>query len=347
MLLTMPRRSLLPLALLIASSSFQADLRADVMIRERIVSSGYQGLGAGETVSTIILSGSMRRCESRVTPPPARASMKIALEDFDTEIVDIVRLDRGLIWRLRPDARQYSEITFARLREMVDEAAERFDAPVLAPPEESPEVSPEVSDDGLRNYTFSLEIQYPGDSAPINDFETDRTIIRLIGLPGDEEDRKRYGEVTITLDLWVAPDVPGEKEIREFERAYAEAVGAPPQAIFPAPGSPLPFRGGFERLAAEIRKIDGYPIRSILTISSDKEVAGSPQGTTATGLRATTGDAFLSRFAGKHFKKQPVSRVEPAGGFPLLRYTREVLAIQASEIERASFEVPSGFEKTD
>ncbi len=112
----MVRRVLIGL-LILGGMVFSAPIgRADVTMKETTVIKGLPMVGDVTTHSTIQVAGEKQRRETRTEMSGTLGRM---MAGGNQESVEIVRLDKELIWSVNPKDKSYTEMTFQQLREMM------------------------------------------------------------------------------------------------------------------------------------------------------------------------------------------------------------------------------------
>jgi hypothetical protein len=162
----------------------------------------------------------------------------------------IVRLDRGAFLFLEPQQRTFSE------RSLLDERARLLDVAAEADTStgcaEAPDASPAAT------------VHSTPEVRRIGSWDATLTRIAVRTLVIDLRTGEKR-DADVTLDLWMARDVPGQDDIRAYEAARAARLGIAGE-IFSLAG----LSGGYEKSMAKIRqeylKLPGYPVRWTWTV---------------------------------------------------------------------------------
>jgi hypothetical protein len=153
-------------------------LYADVMYEMVSTSEGMMGM-KGETNMRIFVKGDRSLTEMTADDPRGGAMT-------DTKII---RLDKGVIWSIDHDKKEYSEMSIATTQETPEE-----------PEEEMP--MPEV------------KVARTGENKKILNKDCEKVIVTM-EIDDDE------GAMKLKQTMWVTKDVPGYKEIQDFQKHMA------------------------------------------------------------------------------------------------------------------------------
>jgi hypothetical protein len=349
----------------VALAACAAVASATVMVKEKSTSSGFRGWGAGTTTSTMTVVGDKQRSESEFV---YTGKLKTLVGRKPVQSVDIVRLDKELMWDLDPANKSYTETTFAELRKLMAEGAARLQEPAPEPAGEGEE-APEM--------TFTLDVKRTGAKKEINGFPTEQAVVTCIGKPVKPEKGQENAEVRIVLDLWLTKQAPGQDELQDFHRRFAEKIGMDPELERSATGMVQKlYGGGMRKMAEEMKKLEGVPILSTLSIES-QQMATAEKGEAAAQAKAArteseeaekqgeeeavdaakSGDArsavsgllggkLKGMMAKKRAEKKEAQAAAPADA-ALFRVTTEVLSISTGSAPGVSFDPPADFKKVE
>ena len=145
----------------------------------------------------------------------------------------IIRLDKDVIWSIDHEKKQYTEY---RLSEMIGEPEE---------PEETEMEMPDVS------------VVRTGNKKEILNKDCEEIVVTMKAA-GDE------GEMTFKQTMWVTKDVPGYKEIQEFQKRMSES-GLGSSAMMG------PNKKQYEEFQNKISEIDGFPLEIVMQMSMGGE----------------------------------------------------------------------------
>src|SRR5450631_309335 len=138
---------------------------------------------------------------------------------------EIVRLDRGLTWRLKPDKKTYREEVFATPEEMAEMRAKMQanlekmrSCPVSQKQQPIDKSKCEMSPP-------KIDVHKTGDRMSIAGHDTQRTLATLTETCTNK-DTGDVCDTVVAFDVWLTQDnLPGSSDRRAFATAYAKKLG--------------------------------------------------------------------------------------------------------------------------
>jgi hypothetical protein len=263
---------------------------ADVSFDQRftVEAGGSMSMFGSEGTSQTQLTSDRSRTDSNITMKSALVGMFAGSGQSSS----IVRLDKQLTWELMPDKQAYSELTFAQARAQIAEAqAAMKDAQGSA----SPGGALPVSTEGCEWSKGETQVEHANGLETVAGLDTRKHSIRVKQSCTDPQTKKTC-DITWMMDTWLAGKVPGEQQARQFQQAYAAAMGLDEvmrQAQGPAQSLLSMFTGNWKEVVAEVAKLEGFPMRTVMQMD-----IGGEQCTTASGQPITSDEAWTGSGAG-------------------------------------------------
>ena len=277
--------------LLLALHALVPAARADVVYEQRITSSGPTGMGPTAATNKVYVKSGRERTEMTVEAPGSGQAPATA-----SELISITRLDRKLIWYLDPEKKVYSETTFAELQKAF-----------AAPGREQAEGAA----------ASEVQVENPGRNDVICGAPAEQVILTIASPLTDPA--LRGASQYIVAELWMATDFPGAAELATHTQEIVDTAG------FAHMGGPAgagnPFGHLIQRLAEEMKKLDGTAIRTVLSLEID----------------AQAGVAGLVSPAPAHGEGRQV----------ILSMTTEMTKIESKEVPAELFDIPAGYVKVE
>ncbi len=370
----MKLRFCLAVPLLLAYPAF-----ADVSFDQRftIQAGGAMSMLGSEGTSSTQISGNKARMDSTISMKSALASCVSGSGKSGS----IVRLDKELTWELLPDKQQYTELTFAQVREQMAQAQ-------AAMKESQGSAGPggplPVSTESCKWSEGGTQVQQVGGVEKVAGLDTRKHVIRARQTCTDPE-TKSTCDITWLMESWLGSNLPGEQQARQFQQAYATAMGLDEvmrQAQGPAQSLISMFSGNWKTVAAEVAKLQGFPLRTVMQMSiggehcttasgepiaSDKtwsdsgttgESVGSALGGSLGGAAGAAAGQLLGGLSGMLGKKssqpaaaQPTEKTagQGAAGTPgeitVFRISTETTRWNEAPVPAERFEVPAGWKR--
>jgi hypothetical protein len=360
------------LALMLSSSA-----SADVMIKEKSVSEGLGGFGNGTSSRTLIVAGDKSRSEDETTYTGRFKTLAGGGKPRTT--VSITRIDREVIWNLEPVKKQYTELSFAQMRELMKKGAAAGDQATKDATAKDVEL------------TFTVDVKRTGAKETVNGFPAEQVIITCVGKPKTAAKGSEDAEIRMVMDEWLTKSAPGAEERAGFSKRFAEKLGLDLQLSGISATAQQMYGNGMKELAAKMKDLGGVAVRSTFTIEGSPQLAAaqdpgaqqSPSspaearverekarqqaedqekqqdqedaknlGAAATGggIKGRLG-GFLGRKLASTAQKKAEEKSEKkteeisgtATGGPLLKVVTEVISITTSPAPAGSFDVPAGY----
>jgi hypothetical protein len=255
----------LGLCLALPSASF-ADFRYDETTK----------ITGGSLVSMAKFAGAFSKSARQITDPVnstilVKGNRMAHINQDSTEIID---LDQETITHIDNAKKQYSVITFAEMKAAMEEAVKKAQqqsaaAPAAAPTNGAP--PPEMK--------FKVNVTNTGASKQFAGLTASESILKM-SLEAKDQKSGQTGSMAMTNDMWMAPEIPGNDQVRDFNRRLAEKMGSmmdssmrsllSPQMLSAQPG----MFSGMADMAKEMQKLKGVPVSQIMRMGSTAD--GTP-----------------------------------------------------------------------
>lgn len=263
----------------------------------------------------------------------------------------IIDLGKETITQIDFQKKTYSVMTFAQFSEMVNQMSQMKNQKSDAPAQLS--IKPTVKETGQRRMIAGQDA---------------RQVILTIEMQGtDAKTGQTNTFMTMTSDMWVAPNIAGYEEVRNFQRRMMQRMTwAPNMGMMTAPGSSK----GMAEMMKEMSKLDGVPIQQVLQMGGPAGAQGGAQAANAPPQQQTqqaqtdqpSAGSALGKLAGGRFgglggfgrkKKQDDDQAAPAAQTSsssasnspgsLMEITSEMSGFSSAPVDSSKFEVPAGF----
>ncbi len=284
----------------------------------------------------------------------------------------IIDLDKETITTINYAKKTYSVATFAQIKQAMDDMAQKMREQKPAAADQNPSANTQNVD-----MHFDVKVNDTGQSKVINGNNA-KEMIMTITMQGTDPKSGTKGGIDMTTDMWVAPQVSGYQEVRDFYRRMSEKLEWTPGAN-PLLMSRPDMARAMAQLYKEGSKLDGMPVYETIKMggkmegtanaSSSQPQSGSQSQSTAqsqstpeapppASVREALGAALGSRFGGFGHKKkqssddssssstapaQPANSGSSSASGSLIEMTTEVLNYSAGPADPSLFTVPSGF----
>lgn len=287
------------------------------------------------------------------------------ITNLDTEIID---LDKETVTHIDTAHKTYTVMTFQEIKQQMEEGARKAreqqkkaaEQPAQAPPPQNPDTK----------LNFKVNVRNTANFKTVAGLDSVESILTMI-LEAQNTKTGDTGNMAITNDMWMAPEIPGYGEVRDFERRYALKMGAMfNEAVNPAtlaslqPGSSQ----GMAQMAEEMSKLKGTPVLQIMRMGTTTNgqplpaaseaplpESNSPQMPSANQVAK---DAAVSSITSKlglggfgHKKKaddQPPAAAQPTPQSAVLMESKtELASFSQGPVDVSKFNVPADFKRVD
>ena len=367
----MPLRSTTGLCTLATAIVCLAGLaHADITVEQQITVDGFgpSKFGAMEGKSTTAISGDRARTErqSQFTSKLLRALAR----GSSTNTVSIIRLDAERVDDIDNANKQYTETTFQEMRDATARALQNAQNSKPEAQQQAPSGAP-VDDSKCEWSPPRTELKQSGEHASFAGADAARATITVTTTCTDKT-KGTSCDFVFVLDQWLASDIPGTLETREFWHKYAQKLNlsgelaenmqANSQAVFDR------YKKGWGEALKQAGSLKGYPVKTVFAMqfggpqckddsssSSSGGSADSSGGDNAgsTSVPTSPSSAVSSVAMGlfnKLDKKQdapPPAEAAAPGMVQLFQMSTETVALRTDAIPGALFEVPAGFRKIE
>lgn len=181
---------------------------------------------------------------------------------IDAESIQIIDLDKETITSVDLQKHTYTEMTFEQMRQQMEMAAEKMKEQqakqTANPPSEQTSTNVDVK--------FTVNVRNTGTTKQVSGLNTNESILTM-QMEGTDKTNGQKGAFAITNDMWMAPEIPGYDELREFNKKMAIKMGD----IFTGSGLSSSFAAmqpgmsqGMSDMVKEVSKLKGVPIEQVM-----------------------------------------------------------------------------------
>ena len=293
---------------------------------------------------------------------------------MDAQSIEIVDLDKETITTVDLEKRTYTQMTFEQMRQQFQQAVAQAKAQQAKQQAATP--APQQKPDNVQ-LNFKANVRNTGVTKQVSGVGANESILTM-EMIGTDTTNGQQGAFAITNDMWMAPEIPGYDELREFQKKYAAKMGdvftgngvsASLAAMQPAAAQ------GMSAMVKEMSTLKGIPVEQIMRMgatangqplpaASEAPLPPSPSGPQMPSAKdvaqQSASSAIASKlggfglggfgFGGFGHKKQPppppddstTTQQTPAATV-LMESTTELTAFSSAPIDSGKFAVPAGF----
>lgn len=282
---------------------------------------------------------------------------------MQTEIVD---LDHETITTIDHTRKQYTTMTFEQMKKQIDDAIARGKAQKT----DSDSATPSNTD-----LSFQVKVRTTGATKDVAGLSTSESILSM-AMDATDKKSGQTGSLAITNDMWLAPEIPGYDEVRNFQHRFAEKLGTVfSESINPAMLASQPGAGkAMADMVKEMSKLKGVPVLQVMrmgtTANGDPLPAASeaplpPSNAPATpsagqiakdsATSAITSSLGLGGFGGFGHKKKaadpaPTSDADAKatqGPAVLVESNTQMSDFSQASADASKFVIPAGYKQVE
>ena len=289
----------------------------------------------------------------------------------NTEIID---LDAETITNINNVDHTYTVMTFEQMRQQMEDARKEMEKKQA----EQKGKEATTSSEPPPEMKFKVNVRETGATKDVSGVNTSEAILAM-QLEATDQKTQQTGSMAITNDMWMAQEIPGYDELREFQKRFAEKMKMVLSgAINPSMLAMQPGMGqGLADLVKEMSKLKGVPVLQIMRMgttmngeplpaASEAPLPPTPEGPSAGDVAkgAATSEATsqlggvmgaaLGGFGGFGKKKKPAdtppadqsaAATPPPTSAVLIESSTEMGGFSSGSVDGSHFNVPPGFKQ--
>jgi hypothetical protein len=330
-----------------------ATLRADITIKSTVSSKGLVGLTNMEGSQTQMISGDKAKTQSNIRM--TNKVMKFLGAGKPQESAEITRLDKELFWDVNLKDKEYNERTFADVRAEMEKGLQQAN-------KEKAKYAKEHPEDTVK-FRTEVKVDKTGKTQKIAGHSTEETIITMIMYAKNAESGEQ-GAMKMTMDLWMAKDVPGAADFQKFYAEMATKLGFTGHSQQSMEGMLTAFGIDPRDLYKHTKDLQGMSLMSTVSLGSmadtsaqtgkqseakeqkkDKESDQADEGGKSSAAKKLGGLFGKKKESkdDKESKSKDAKSEQQSGPMYLMQFTTTVTEISSASIAGSEFEVPAGF----
>jgi hypothetical protein len=226
----------------------------------------------GSMVSLVKMAGAFSK-QARQLGDPVTSSVFVKgnrMARIHPDHSEIVDLDKEVVTHIDHLKKQYYTITFQQMKEQLERAEQEAAKHQQDKPAPKAEEPPPANTTDLK---FNVAVRNTGAQKDYSGLSTKESILTLT-MQATDQKTGQSGNLAMSNDLWLTPEIPGYSELREFELRYAAKLGevfgsamAPIAASMRSQMKPGSMQG-FGEMAKEVSKLKGVPIYTVMRMGS-------------------------------------------------------------------------------
>jgi len=260
--------------------------------------------------------------------------------------MEILDLGSETITSVDLQKKTYTVMTFAQMKQMMDDAAKKMN-----------ESQAKNKDQASADITWKVSAKATGNSKQFAGYDA-KEMLLLMSMEGTDKKSGEKGAMVVNSRIWLAPNIAGYSEVRDFYKRMAEKLNWTPG------GNPFMARPdvakGMAEAAKEMSKLEGVPVFQTMAMGAEGTMpAEGPKAEKPAedkgnkpSLGGALGGALGGRFGlGKKKAQDPPpandSSAANAESGALLEMETEYANFSSSSVDESQFAIPAGFKKVE
>jgi len=318
--------------------TFCAAVRADFSYQETTQMTG------GALVKILRLGGPFTRKarEPIVSTVLIKGNRMATLGKENSTIIDV---DKETITEINLSKKTYSVVTFAQMRQAMDDAIAKAEANTRAQQKKQQKAAPK----GNVEAKFKVSAKATGKTKKVQNLNAKEMVVTM-DLEGTDKDTGQSGSMTVIEDAWMAT-VAGYDQVKAFHQKMAQKLAREfqPELSRMAMSDPRMMQG-LSEAAKEMSKVAGVPVETVMKMGTG--ITADSTDSSSEKDKPSVRDAVNSRlpFGRKKNDDPPPDQKndqKQSGPALLLEMTTEMSSFSSGAVDGSKFDVPAGFKQVD
>jgi hypothetical protein len=295
------------------------------------------------------------------------------LANVSPDNIQIIDLDKETMTHIDVLKRTYTVMTFQQMKEQMEKARAQMEKEQAKhPTSTAPAAEPDSNDVKM---SYDVKVRKTGAEKQVSGLSTSEAIMTMT-MNGTDQKTQQTGSIAITNDMWLAPEIPGYDQVRDFYSRLALKMGPMMAGVGMDLSKMLAQNPGAGKaltdMGKEMQKIQGVPVMQIMRMGMttngqplpaaseaplppDNSPAMPSAGDVAKQSAASVLTSHLP-FGGFGHKKQndpppsnqntdQNSKTPPPTSAILMESQTTTTNFSSSPVDPSHFEVPAGFKQ--
>ena len=282
--------------------------------------------------------------------------------------IEIIDLDQETITHIDTVKRTYTVVTFQQMKEQMAKAQQEMEKRQAAHPAATPAPNPDADKVKM---SYDVHVRKTGTQRQVSGLATSEAILTMM-MNATDQNTKQTGTMAITNDLWLVPEIPGYKEMRDFYMRMTSKMGTMTAGTGMDLSKMLAQNPGAGQALAdmgkEMQNIKGVPVMQIMRMGTTTDGKPLPAASEAPlppdsspampsggdmakqgALSALTSHFGLGGFGHKKQNDQPPpdqnSKTPPPTSAVLMETQITSSNFSSAPIDASHFDVPAGYKQ--
>jgi hypothetical protein len=191
------------------------------------------------------------------------------LANVSPESIEIIDLDKETVTHVDVQKKTYTVMTFDQMKQAMANARQQLEK--QPPPQPTAQPAPDPNAQNVK-MSFDVKVRKTGAQKEISGLQSNEAILTMTMTATDTQSQQS-GNMAITNDMWMVPEIPGYDQVRDFYKRMALkmadsntiALGYDfSKMLAQNPGAGV----ALGDMAKEMQKLDGVPIMQVMRMGT-------------------------------------------------------------------------------
>lgn len=291
------------------------------------------------------------------------------LANVSPDQVQIIDLDKETITQIDLQKKTYSVMTFDQMKQAIENARQQMQQAPAQPQPAQPAPDPNAQNVQM---SFDVKVRKTGAQKEVSGLQSNEAILTMTMTATDTQ-TQQSGNMAITNDMWMVPEIPGYGQVRDFYKRFAAKMSDATVGLGYDFSKMLAQNPGANQalgdMSKEMQKLDGVPIMQVMRMgttmngqplpaaseapTSPADTAGPSKGDVAKAGMSSVISSRLGGFGGFGKKKQNTPPPDQSADQSAAQPTSAILMetqittsnFSSSPVDPSHFDVPAGYKQ--
>lgn len=291
------------------------------------------------------------------------------LANISPDQIQIIDLDKETITQIDVQKKTYTVMTFDQMKQAIENARQQMQKQAAQPQPSQPTPNPDAQNVQM---SFDVKVRKTGAQKEVSGLQSDEAILTMT-MTATNTDTQQSGNMAITNDMWMVPEIPGYNQVRDFYKRFAAKMADATVGLGYDFSKMLAQNPGANQalgdMAKELQKLDGVPVMQVMRMGTTVNGQPLPAASEAPTTPADTAAPSKGDIAKAGMSSMISSRLGGFGGFgrkkqntPLPDQTANQTAAQptsailmetqvtssnfsSAPVDPSHFDVPTGYKQ--
>jgi hypothetical protein len=237
------------------------------------------------------------------------------LANVSPDQIQIIDLDKETITQIDVQKKTYTVMTFEQMKQAIENARQQMQKQAAQPQPAQPSPNPDAQNVQM---SFDVKVRKTGAQKEVSGLQSDEAILTMT-MTATNTDTQQSGNMAITNDMWMVPEIPGYYQVRDFYKRFAAKMADATVGLGYDFSKMLAQNPGANQalgdMAKEMQKLDGVPVMQVMRMGTTLNGQPLPAASESPTTPADTAASSKGDIAKAGMSSMISSRLGGFGGF--------------------------------